>query len=142
MNLRSTDGGARIRSTLALLAVASTVLLLSPVAQAQHMRGSGGSQWGAHMAGASHFNHNGIAPRGFHHHRAFSRFVVIGSVGFFGYPYLYPYDAYPVYYDYSAGPTWYYCDAAGAYYPSVTTCPGGWRVVPATPAPAYPLPPQ
>ena len=28
---------------------------------------------------------------------------------------------------------WYYCDAAGAYYPYVTTCPGGWQRVPATP---------
>jgi hypothetical protein len=24
---------------------------------------------------------------------------------------------------------WYYCDAAGAYYPYVKECPGGWRTV-------------
>lgn len=28
---------------------------------------------------------------------------------------------------------WYYCDAAGAYYPYVPSCPSGWRAVPAEP---------
>lgn len=27
---------------------------------------------------------------------------------------------------------WYYCDASKAYYPYVTSCPGGWKPVPAT----------
>lgn len=31
---------------------------------------------------------------------------------------------------------WYFCDAANGYYPYVASCPGGWRAVPATPAPA------
>ncbi len=31
---------------------------------------------------------------------------------------------------------WYYCDGAKAYYPYVKTCPGGWKEVPATPAPS------
>jgi hypothetical protein len=37
---------------------------------------------------------------------------------------------------------WYYCDAAQGYYPYVTSCPGGWRAVPATPpsAPAVEQP--
>lgn len=30
---------------------------------------------------------------------------------------------------------WYYCDESKAYYPYVATCRGGWRQVPATPAP-------
>lgn len=30
---------------------------------------------------------------------------------------------------------WYYCDASRTYYPYVATCRGGWRQVPATPAP-------
>lgn len=30
-------------------------------------------------------------------------------------------------------PVWYYCDASGAYYPHVQSCPSGWREVPATP---------
>jgi hypothetical protein len=159
MNLRSTDGGARIRSRLALLAMAmaSTVLLLSPAAQAQHMHGSGGSHLGGHGAGAPHFNpgsgfrHHGGAARGFHHHGGFARFVVIGGAGFWC-PYPYPYYAYPYGYDASLAmpaynvpppaPVWYYCEAAGAYYPYVTTCPGNWKAVPATPDQAYPVPPQ
>ena len=32
---------------------------------------------------------------------------------------------------------WYYCDRARAYYPYVQSCPGGWRMVPANPAPPY-----
>jgi hypothetical protein len=28
---------------------------------------------------------------------------------------------------------WYYCEGARGYYPYVPACPGGWRVVPATP---------
>ena len=35
-------------------------------------------------------------------------------------------------------PMWYYCDSARAYYPYVAECPGGWRAVPATPAPPVP----
>ena len=156
MNLRSTDGGARIRSGLALLAMASTVLLLSPVAQAQHMHGSSGMQRGGHIAGAPHFHrgsgnfsgghHNGVAARGFRHHRNFSSFVVIGGAGFL-YPYAYPYYAYPYYvypygYDSSLATPAYFCDAAGVYYPYVTTCESGWRVVPGTPGQVYPVPQQ
>jgi hypothetical protein len=29
---------------------------------------------------------------------------------------------------------WYYCDSAKAYYPYVSSCPAGWRMVPATPS--------
>jgi hypothetical protein len=38
---------------------------------------------------------------------------------------------------------WYYCDAAGAYYPYVSSCPAGWRPVPVTPPapPAAPVSP-
>lgn len=31
---------------------------------------------------------------------------------------------------------WYYCEATRNYYPYVSTCPGRWTLVPATPAPA------
>ena len=153
MNLRSKQGGARIGSGWTALAVASTVLLLSPVAQAQHMHGSGGMQRGGHIAGAPHFNrgagnfhggrHNGVAARGFHHHRNFSSVVVIGSAGFL-YPYVYPSYTYvyPYAYDPSLATPAYFCDAAGVYYPYVTTCDGGWRVVPAPPGQIYPVPPQ
>jgi hypothetical protein len=32
--------------------------------------------------------------------------------------------------------SWYYCDAAKAYYPYVSTCPGGWKAVPVAPTTA------
>jgi hypothetical protein len=157
MNLRSTPGGAPVRSRWALpaMAMASAVLLLSPAAQAQHMHGSGGMQRGGHIAGASHFhrgsgNFTGVGARGFRHHGNVARVVVIGGVGLW-YPYTYPYYTYSYGYDPSLAtpaynvpppPVWYFCDAAGAYYPYVTTCAGAWRVVPATPSQAYPVPEQ
>ncbi len=33
-----------------------------------------------------------------------------------------------------AANVWYFCQSANAYYPYVTQCPEGWRVVPAAPA--------
>lgn len=32
-----------------------------------------------------------------------------------------------------SGQVWYYCEERRGYYPYVPLCPGGWRVVPATP---------
>ncbi len=74
--------------------------------------------------------------------------------GYFGFPYYYPYGYYPYYYPYPyaypypytyaqpqvyAEPQqeyWYYCNGSQAYYPYVTSCPGGWlRVVPTPPQP-------
>ena len=154
MNLRLTRCGGLIRSSLALLVMASTMLLLSPAAQAQRMHGSGGSHWSGQASGGHQFNrgsgnfsgfrHNGGVSRG-GHHRGFSGVVVIGGAGFL-YPYAYPYYAYPYPYAYDSSliatpaynmpppaPIWYYCEASGAYYPYVTTCVDGWKVVPATP---------
>jgi len=37
-------------------------------------------------------------------------------------------------------PTWYYCESPQGYYPSVQQCPGGWRPVAPTPAPAPGVP--
>jgi len=70
-----------------------------------------------------------------------------GPGPWWGYPYPYPYygSPYPYYspypaYDSSvpvpAGPQqgyWYYCKDANAYYPYVTSCPGGWTQVAPTP---------
>lgn len=36
---------------------------------------------------------------------------------------------------------WYFCAAANAYYPYVSSCPGGWKTVPATPPAASPSAP-
>lgn len=33
----------------------------------------------------------------------------------------------------SAQQVWYYCEAAGAYYPYVASCPSGWKAVPPQP---------
>ncbi len=70
------------------------------------------------------------------------------------YPYYYPYPyAYPPAVSEPAVPetyiersepesrsssqtgTWYYCPESKTYYPYVKECPGGWREVPAQPAP-------
>lgn len=32
-----------------------------------------------------------------------------------------------------AAQNWYYCKASEAYYPYVSSCPSGWKIVPATP---------
>lgn len=74
-----------------------------------------------------------------------------GGPGWWGYPYAYPYYPYYPYpnaYSYPAYPSdppvvqsqpqqyyWYYCRDAKAYYPYVTSCPGGWT-------PVVPNPPQ
>ena len=54
-----------------------------------------------------------------------------------------PYYPAPVYYAPPPAPTqyieqpqqgyWHYCPGAGAYYPQVQTCPGGWQLVPPQP---------
>jgi hypothetical protein len=37
---------------------------------------------------------------------------------------------------------WYFCTAANGYYPYVSSCPEGWKTVPATPALALNAPSQ
>jgi len=164
MQARSKHGG-RIRSRLALLVLALTVLTLSGPADAQRDR----------RGGAPHFRgdsprvqqHDGRAWRGGHwagnrHGSRLSWSIGIGGLWYpysYAYPYSYPYAyGYPVYpysypYSYSwqppvalatpqVGPPaqyWYYCEASGTYYPYVATCPGGWREVPATPSDAAPV---
>jgi hypothetical protein len=170
MQVRSRHGG-RMRSRLPLLALALMVLTLSPSAEARRDRGGGAPQFrgdsprlqqhdgrawrGGHSAG----------------HRHGSRLSWSIGIGLlypyaFPYPYAYPYSygyaypyGYPVYpYPNSyawqpplalaapqVGPPaqyWYYCEASGAYYPYVATCPDGWREVPATPSDASPVPQQ
>ena len=156
MMLRSIDGDGRVRMTSKAAAVAAVALLaalLSPApALAQRMHG--GAHWGGHAGGFNHFNGAGrfggghFGRFGHGHGRGhFGGALVIG--GGFGLwdsaVYPYPYYGYPYAYEPSVTyinmppPTqvWYYCDAAGAYYPYVASCPGPWRAVPAVPpAPA------
>jgi len=60
---------------------------------------------------------------GRHHHFPRDRFY-----GSYGYA---PFYGYAPSYGYSAPATYWYCPAYAAYYPSVTSCPGGWVTVPA-----------
>lgn len=147
MKLRSIDGIGRVHSALKVAVVALAALLLSPVAAlAQHMHGGGGGHF-AGQAGVRQFNGGGhfagrpgfVNRGGFHHGRRghFGGVAVFGGIGF-GFPiaYGYPYYGYPVYdsvvpmpaYGVPPGQAWY-CDAVGAYYPYVQTCPGPWRPV-------------
>lgn len=90
--------------------------------------------------------------------------IVIGVTPFFYsypypyyYPYYYPYQPPYYYYRYYTPPDvagqpptaaaepapsyWYFCQSANAYYPYVSSCPGGWRAVPVTPSPPANTPP-
>jgi hypothetical protein len=73
---------------------------------------------------------------------------------YYGYPYGYPYYGYPAPYGYAPPEpaayngnlapqqqTWYWCDASRGYYPTVQTCPGGWRPVTPQAAPQPSAPP-
>ncbi len=156
MMLRAIDGGGRVHTALKVAALAAVVLmalLLSPAAAlAQRMHGGGGAQWGGHGGGFHQFNGAGrfagarpaFVNRGFHrgHRGHFGGAAVFGGIGF-GFPiaYAYPYAGYPYVYDsvvpmpaynLPPGQAWY-CDAVGAYYPYVATCPGPWRPVPVAP---------
>jgi hypothetical protein len=115
--------------TFLLLASFFAALALSDpgFARGGHGGGHGGSHSGGH--------------RGGHH---FSRGASIGL--FAGPVFLAPYHYYPYYPAVtnpppvyvekgSDGPVlspeyWYYCSSAGAYYPDVQDCPGGWQPVP------------
>ena len=96
--------------------------------------GAFGAPGGGHFGGG-HF-HNGFGH--FHHGPR----VFIGGSLFFPFysPYYYPYDypyavsEPPVYVEPAQPSYWYFCQDAQAYYPYVTSCPGGWlKVVPAPP---------
>jgi hypothetical protein len=107
-----------------------------------------GGRGGGHRAGARSGS--------FHHHHGFHRRAFVGGTFFFGAPYYpWPYYGYPVEpwprYGYPAAfpsyspptryvekyedtPTpetkdWVFCPSAGASYPDVQECPGGWQRV-------------
>jgi hypothetical protein len=113
--------------SLAALSCAALLAATLPDAEAA---GSRFSRGGASGGGS-------VAPRAFHHH-AHSTVIFRGAfIGWPG-PYYWPgyYYAPGYYYDYaapavpaSAPAYWYYCPPAGAYYPYVPECPGGWQLV-------------
>jgi hypothetical protein len=160
MTYQSKRDGGWIKTGLRVAAMTAAALLalsLSPAALAQHRGGGGGgAHFGGHSGGFSG-GRSGFVTRGGGFARAghggghFRGAVVIGGglwypaavypYPYYAYPYGYPY-AYPYAYEgapaqaYNMPPpaqNWYYCDSAAAYYPYVTTCPGGWREVAPTP---------
>jgi hypothetical protein len=90
---------------------------------------------GGHFSGSHHFSGG---PRHFDGGHFHSRIFIGGA--FFA-PFYYPPPYYDPYYYYAppveyvepspAPPQqyWYYCPSAGAYYPYVRDCPGGWQKV-------------
>ncbi len=96
---------------------------------------------GGRASGSRGASHSG------HHHRGGAR-VFVGGAFFFGPAYYYPYGPgyyYPLpapeYIQQDPAPDaqyWYYCPDAGAYYPYVGECPGGWQRVLPEPDPQPP----
>ena len=102
----------------------------------------GGRGGGGHRGGAFHGGGGHVGGHRFHGGTA----LFIGAPLYFGSRYYYPAPYYyPPYYP--PGPSyyieqpqqgyWHYCPQAGAYYPQVQTCPGGWQLVPPQPQSGY-----
>lgn len=131
-----------LKTVVAALGVAGIVILLPTMARAdEHHRWHGGE--------IRHFEHHDRArwQGGYWHHgphggRLGWWWVVGGAWYFYPQP-IYPYpDPYvppavvvPAPSVQPAPQYWYYCDSARTYYPYVSSCPSGWRAVPATPPP-------
>lgn len=118
------------RSAARILLAGLLALGLTGIAYGARSGGHAG-----HFAGSGHF-HGGDHFSGNHFH---SRVFIGGA--FFA-PFYYPPPYYDPYYYYPppvqyvepapAPPVqqyWYYCPGAGAYYPYVQQCPGGWQQV-------------
>lgn len=104
---------------------------------------------GATLAIPAHAQHRHFGGRGGHTHFGLSIGIPIGWPywGWYPYPYYAPYPSQvvvvpsePTTYVERTQPApdsaayWYYCADAGAYYPYVKECPGGWqRVAPRPP---------
>jgi hypothetical protein len=142
------------------LAVALTALALSLPAEAQRERRAGASQWHGDASRSHWSGHGRHAWHGGYRGHAPHWSLSIGGL-WYPYPYAYPAPVYPYpapVYPYSvpwvpvppvsavaAEPPaqyWYFCEASRTYYPYVTTCPGGWKPVPATPTDVSPVPQQ
>jgi hypothetical protein len=127
-------------------------------AQGGHPQSGGGYHGGSGHSGGGHYQSGGgyhHSGGGHYHHGGGTQFFFGGYFGFpfyypYGYypyvyppyyPYTYPYRTYtydqpPVYVEPEQPSYWYYCRDAQAYYPYVTSCPGGWTKVVPTPPPA------
>jgi hypothetical protein len=131
--------------------VMAVLLLVGPALPADAGGGPGGGHRGGSLRGSGGgFHGGGYSGGGYHRggqypYRHGGSRVFIGGLGWWwGDPYFY-YAAPPVVIQ--QGPTeyiqqapappqqgyWYFCQGAGAYYPYVKECPGGWMTV--VPAP-------
>lgn len=128
----------RLSAILAI--VLSLVLGGAAVGQAAGRGGHGGGSHGGGgvHGGGFHGGHGGGFhghPGAFHGHPHFRGRGFIGVAPFYWGPgYVYPpvVEAPPVYTQPTTGGYWYYCQSAGAYYPTVPSCPEPWVPVPAS----------
>lgn len=108
-----------------------------------------GRHWrGDFHPGHDHW-HNGHWYHGDHEGRFGWWWIAAGSWYFYPapiYPYSSQYAAPPIIIEREAEPitavppaeaVWYYCASSRSYYPYVSDCPEGWRIVPAQPRDAY-----
>lgn len=148
--------------SLLAVAVLSAVTAMSAFAQGRHEGGGGmhhdmrgESHFGDHRVWGGnrdirHFDerHFPIWRSGaWHHGRHGGRlgwWWVVGGIWYFYpepiYPYPDPYIPYAVIQQAPQTPavpapaqSWYYCESSKEYYPYVSSCPDGWKAVPATP---------
>jgi hypothetical protein len=129
----------RLRSLKSVIVIAIAAMALALAAPTASIAASGGhgGPAGGHQGSGGHPGQPGFshpshpAFHGYPIHRGFvgghPRFIAPGFA--FGVWPAYPYLAYP----YAAEPGyWYYCPSAGAYYPTVPSCPEPWVPVPAS----------
>jgi len=126
-----------------LLAFSASTLSQPAMAQAEHRRSPTHPQWRGDI---SRFHEHdldlwrgGRWTQGRHDGRL-GWWWVIGNAWYFYpvpvYPYPNPWEPPPAMLQAPQLPPpqyWYFCDAAQAYYPYASTCPGGWKQVPAKP---------
>jgi len=143
------------RHILSILAVAVLATSLPVLADPPPQRHRGDHSWGKHRD-IRHFHtrHHDTWRRGnWHHTRHDGRlgwWWVAGGMWYFYPKPVYPYpDPYvppvvvvqpapeaatqPVAPPAQPVQNWYYCEASKSYYPYVSSCPDGWKAVPATP---------
>lgn len=87
--------------------------------------GFSGRPQAGHFEGHRFDGHQGFANH--HFDRRFHGGVIIGAPLYW--PPVYPYYDPPAY-EAPAPSYWYYCQSAGAYYPTVQSCPEAWVPVP------------
>jgi len=141
---------------ISALITTSALTLFAPLASAEHREGGDRrGEWHGDIRGFEHHDlghwRDGRWRHGWHDGRI-GWWWVLGGIWYFYPAPVYPYpDPYtppivvqsqppvvviqppPVMAAPQAPQTWYYCEPSRAYYPYVSTCPSGWKAVPAAP---------